>query len=425
MQEVLAEVLDKFEARFTAAMPILDDLLSHDAPSPDDLRKLKEQIPSNIFILDYFYGKLSSPLWLQPLKREGFFRYPPEPVIDEDMGTVKFLRWPLSSYLVRMAKLSSESPDRLNPGVVLESAPGIPVSPNPRIEENIVEVAGLLPTDLAVQLLERTKAGMLSPYYGWVDADKVALLVLQLAKANYQGAALDLLRSTLAILPDPTTPETLDPSSRPFFKPQPRPRIRQYDYEQILKNHLPALVDALGETLLQLLCDLLDEALELSQEGRSVPPDDYSYIWRFSIEQEYPDLPSDELPNALVTAIKDAAIQLGQLDPARAAFDKLIGRRWIVFTRLALHLLAQKPDVAPDLVASTLTNKAYFDERNLFSEYRRLASKAFSQLTPEEKDRILSWIDEGPPPLARPKPSAEPRENSEASEAEDQLYTRR
>src|SRR5438132_12965147 len=104
MQVVLLCVLYRFEARYTAVLPILDELLTRHAPTNEDLTKLKNQVPNNLVILDYFYSRLSSPQWLLPLKRERFFRYPPGLIIDEDQGTVRLPPWPASRYLVRMAE---------------------------------------------------------------------------------------------------------------------------------------------------------------------------------------------------------------------------------------------------------------------------------------------------------------------------------
>ena len=50
----------------------------------------------------YFFDRLNSPAWLEPLRDQHLFQQPPDPVRDGQY--VRFPFWPESRYLVRMAK---------------------------------------------------------------------------------------------------------------------------------------------------------------------------------------------------------------------------------------------------------------------------------------------------------------------------------
>ncbi len=53
-------------------------------------------------------------------------------------------------------------------------------------------------------------------------------------------------------------------------------------------------------------------------------------------------------------------------------------------------------ETGESMIAERLTNKLYFDERELWHEYILLAKEKFSRLQPEQQNIILDWIDESP-----------------------------
>jgi hypothetical protein len=65
-----------------------------------------------------------------------------------------------------------------------------------------------------------------------------------------------------------------------------------------------------------------------------------------------------------------------------------------IFTRIALHLLAEHPD--PAIAAEWLANDEIFRGYSFEHEYNELAVAAFAGLAPETKERIFAWIDTGP-----------------------------
>src|SRR6266511_5661831 len=76
--------------------------------------------------------------------------------------------------------------------------------------------------------------------------------------------------------------------------------------------------------------------------------------------------------------------------------QKLEGRPWRIFHRIALHLLRIFPEAAPDLVAACLTGRTRFDELGLRHEYALLARDRFAHLSADDQSKILDWIEAGP-----------------------------
>lgn len=350
----------------------------------------------------YFFDRLENPLWIKPLKTKGFFSSPPQAIRDEERGTIGFLPWPASRYLVRMAARAPET--------VLEVALQIPDTDNVRVHEDFVDAVLQMPADLAAQLVPKAKKWIELPYQMFLP-EKLGALVGHLAKDGQGKAALDLARALLIVLPDSRAAEKTGEEETYRLSPEPRARFDTWEYKEIIEKNLPDLVAATGEEALALFCELLDSAIRLSsRHGDSEGPEDYSYIWRPAIE-DHEQNHSHSLRDSLITAVRDAAEQITKNDPSQvpALVEKLEQRRRHLFQRMALHLLRVFPDAAPTLVTERLLDQEILDAVWCQNEYRHLLKERFDRFSLEEREQWLSLIEKGPPA------------NEEASEAGEQL----
>lgn len=351
--------------------------------SPETVQKVLELIKRRADY-EYFFSQLSSPDWIVPLKEAGMFSTPPEPV--QEGQYITFSNWPESEYLVRMAESAPE--------IVAEAASQIPETENNRVNDDLNKIALSLPAHLAVRFVGKAKKWATSSYSP-IFPEKLGELIAHLARGGYVDDAIDLAKIVLAVLPDPREIERGE--EREFrFPPNPRARFDLWDYSIILKKHIPTLVDAAQERALIMLCSLLSDATRLSQSrGEDSKPHDLSYIWRRAIEHS-PEV--DDIPNRLVSAVRNASEQIARTNTGKVPelIDILTKEEWLVFYRIALHLLKIFPEAAPNLVAQWLTNESFFGELELWHEYFQLASERFAYLKSEEQKVILDWIDAGP-----------------------------
>ena len=334
---------------------------------------------------EYFFTQLSVPDWIIPLKEAGLFSAPPKP--EPEGKYITFPTWPESEYLVRMTEQMPEA--------VAQVALEIHDTQNIRVNDDLNKIALSLPPQLAVRFAAKAKRWAASQYTP-IFPEKLGELVAHLARGGYGNEALDLARVLLAVLPDPRKEQITRGDGEFRFAPRPRARLDQWDYRIILNKHIPVLVEATLDRGLQLLCSLLGDAVRLSRSGADdQPPEDYSYIWRRAIEHNGG---IDDTKNALVTAVRDAAEQIARAD--REKLPEFVGiltsERWLVFHRIAMHLLRLFADDAPDLVAEWLTSKSNFDVVDLTHEYFLLARERFSYLKSNQQRIILDWIDAGP-----------------------------
>lgn len=416
MEAVLDVVLEKFESRYLLFLRRLDELLAKTVPTQTDARILRSQIPNNLVALGYFFERLSTTAWLEPLKAEGFFKHPPEPERDEERGLIHFPPWPESRYLARIASQ--------DPAAVLEIALEVPDTRNILVHTDLLNAALGMPSEHAARLVDKAKAWIESPYPSLIP-DKVGSLVAHLARGHQVDKALELGQSLLALKPcDRPVPEIREHERLPT-PPEPQAWFDEWDYRQILERHIPALVIAAGQRALNLLCDILDAAVSFSRgDTEGDGPEDYSYIWRPAIE-DHTQNQQRGIDDALVTAVRDAAAQIARSDPGSipTLVQNLEKRRWQVFHRLALHLISEFPDQAPELAAERLGDRKRFDDAGLHHEYAVLAQKCFAALPEEDKRKILNWVDEGPD-LAGYKSSREERTGRRLKDEDVERYGR-
>lgn len=394
MEGILDIILERFESRYLESHHLLDELLSRTSPTREDAKRLRLHVPNNLVAFGYFFDRITSPAWLEPLRAEGFFKHPPEPDPDHAKGTVGFPQWPESRYLARMASLAPEATLK----IILE----MPDTENVRVHEDLADAALAMPAELAAKLVPKAKTWIESPYQ-MVLPEKLGALVTYLARGGQMEVALELARVLLAVLPDPRVEEETGPEQAQRLLPLPRARFDLYEYEQILKTNVPDLVATSGDRGLTLLCDLLDEAICLShrrtEKEEPEESEDFSYIWRRAIE-DHPQNQPHGPRELLVSAVRDAAEQLARGDPSMvSALVHILENRprpWRVLQRIALHLLRIFPQAASELISQHLTDRTLFDTLGLRYEYTRLLKDQFGRLSPEDQTRILSWIEEGP-----------------------------
>jgi hypothetical protein len=339
----------------------------------------------------YFFDRLKNPAWLEPLGKLGFFKRPPAPAKGDTKGTVGFAPWPESRYLARMATIPEAQ------GKVCEIALAVPETDNVRVHEDLTDVALALPPSLANSFVSKAKRWLESPYQMLLP-EKLGALVTHLARGGKAEAALDLARALLAVLPDPRSADATALPEEMRFPPEPTARFDVWRYEQILKGHLGELVDAAGISAFVMVCDLLETAIDLSRRrAEGSPPEDYSWIWRPAIE-EHEQNRRETIKTLLVSAVRDAAERLAARAPDAVPelVRSLEARSWLVFHRIALHVLRRYPDTAKALVEQRFTSRALFDDPRVRHEYVLLAAEALRRVSDRTRQTFLGWIDAGP-----------------------------
>lgn len=358
-------------------------------PSPEIVKKALEAIKLRADY-EYFFSQLNLPDWIQPLWAAGMFRSPPEPIREGEY--IQFPIWPESRYLARMAPHA--------PKVVLDVILKIPPTDNVRVHEDLAAAVLTMPADMAARwiTIETKWVKQQEQIFFYLLPERLGTLVEQLAKEEQTKAAIGLAKALFAVLPDKRMTEGSDEEQPRLLSPEPRARFDLWNYEQILKKNIPGFVTAAKEDAFKLLCNLLEVAIRLSRNSaENKRPEDYSYIWRPQIEEQERNRRYD-LKNLLISAVRDAAEQLARTNsvPVPSLVQSLERHPWHIFHRISLHLLRRFPDAVPQLVVERLTTQTLLQPAWSQNEYRQLLKERFLSFSPQERDKWLHLIEEGP-----------------------------
>lgn len=337
----------------------------------------------------YFFDRLENPNWIMPLHEKGYFQRPPPIKRHDDEGTVSFPPWAESRYLARMAKYT--------PDVVRDIVMKIPMTDNVRVHEDLADAALSMPVDLAANLVPEALKWIESPYKLLIP-QKLGMFIGFLASGGKTKEALELAGSLLAVVPDRRAREEMNDEVTHLQTLRPTTKIDIHYYEEIIKKEFPKVVKSAGEEAVSLLCGLLDSAICFSnRQGRDGFPRDYSYIWRSAVEKS-PLNRYRDLENILVDGIRDSVEQISRarIEQVPQLVKIIEGYGWHIFHRIAINLLREFPGAAPTLVRECLTDKKWFGELGIWHEYILLMRACFQELPPEDQEKILGWIEQGP-----------------------------
>jgi len=324
----------------------LDQLLKIQTPSDKDIEKLKELLRHPTYVR-YFFSRLSSPDWLIPLKEQGFFSKPPSGI--KEGGYVIFPDWPLTKYLIKIAKNK--------PREVMEIIKEMEKTDNFRVHIDLIDCAIQMPSSiLAVKLIHE----------GETDAALETLDILFDVKSGK-----DIL---------------LDNETQPFFD--------LWQYSQILNKIIPEFLQKEPCKFVEILCEKLQKLIKLEMETENFY--DASYIWRPAIEEHTQNMDDRDVKNLLVTSIRDSleALAKSNSEVFEKCFKLLSNYKYSIFRRIELYLLRRFPELLRDEILKVFSDKKVFEDIHLWHEYYHLLQTQFSKLPQDIKDKILSWIGE-------------------------------
>ena len=329
---------------------------------------------------DYFFKKIDSPDWIDPLLKEGFFKNPPEPIKS------KVPYWPESQYLVRVA---DKAPKKVL-SIILE----LTQSDNINVHQDCCEIAykacnkspelAKLAKEFALQ--EAQWISQQSQIHGLYLA-VYENLIPKLIKSGIKDASYKLIKALLSMHHETKEIKTSDNDIGDNDI-----EISWY-YKGFLNKITPIATDFIREDFLLLLIELMDKALQYKYEK----PEDYSYVWYSSIK-EGPNYDGEGSLDILVSGIRNTAQQM--VEKKYAELDRIIQRlekrEWSIFKRLSLHMLRIFSSDNFELVKERLTNIDIFKNYRLHHEYFHLIKENYSKLDKDSQNRILGWIADGP-----------------------------
>jgi hypothetical protein len=356
----------------------LDALLAKDEPDENDAEAVVALLRGELY--RSFFQRATSPRWLPLLKAHGFFRTPPQRIVDAQY--IRYPGWPESRYLVAVAALV---PDEVA-ATIEELAP----TDNSRVHGDLLEAALAMPASAAARVAALA-GDWLDDGFLMLVADRAAQLVAKLAEGGEIEAASRLARQLLALR---EVPAGFDGTYGARFEV--KPRIDEWEYQQLLEKYFPRLLEADPIGAMRMLRDVLRAAIMLERKRWQTERDDGMKIVRAQIEQ-HEAFPAVE--NALITALRDAVTShvAANPDDTGALVAMLREHGDLLFRRIELHLAAEVPapeldELRRDLVLDAGLYSNYVTEH----EYERLLARSFASLDAETRRQLIDRIEAGP-----------------------------
>jgi len=370
-------LLDVFERRSVVIQQQISAIVRL-GPTNKAAKALDARMPRDFVTMRELFTQCTAPEWLAPLRKVGLLSSPPESVVDAETGGRRYYGWPAGSYLVEMAAVPEAQEEVAR---ILES---LPPTGNIYAYQEVVMAAKQLPAALARRLVSQVLHGI-SLGSRVPAADGIADLVSNLAS----GGALDEAYSLAASLMG------LEGQQGAFT----RDLVSQYGdwgFGEACRGSTPSLIAADPERALSFSVELLESAIALAN-GKRDAEWDMSEYWRPDI-RDSDDNRDSEPRNALVSFVRDAAatcVESGRMTVA-ACVEQLTVRDPVVFTRIAIDLLAQHPADDLDLTTDYFLAGIDDDEPRTVMEVARLQTAAYPLIPESARNQFLRIIDRGP-----------------------------
>jgi hypothetical protein len=279
---------------------------------------------------------------------------------------------------------------------VLKAIQSMEQTENSRVHSDLLSAAAALPARMAAELVPQAKEWVAGPYSDTLST-VVGDLIGHLANGGQIEGALELARAALVLRAEAPIEAAAEDGQSFRFPPRLSGHFNEWSYGQLVAGIRAPVAEAGGIRALELFCDLLSDAVELSQVGPAEGPYDASFVWRPAVEAHEQNR-TDGFKNVLVDAARDTASELARPDAGSVAdvVGMLDSKRWRIFHRIALYTLGATAHAPLELIASRVTSRELFDDPSIRHEYNLLLRKRFADLPTESQRVLLGWIDDGP-----------------------------
>ena len=346
----------------------------------------------------FFFSRLKNPLWIQPLVDRGYFQSPPSATHLAD-DSVQFPFWPELQFLKTVVK---DAPDE-----VARIAADLPKVDNPQVYDDILDIALQLHGEQSAKLQPKILeyAGMEYQFL----ARKYADLLAHWTAEQQITAALDLAKVLVQFAPDPNSEskQARRKENRGGLatRLEPRPRVDQFDYQEILEKGVRPLAEREPCQVARILIDATASMIRLGmhlEDRDSNKGDAVSEIWCRRLDEQENDY--HDVRRTLVHTLTFACEQVFEKVPESvdSLDDVLRKQRWNIFTRLRYHLytLHLNEQTQPWIREAILEHEDYarWEHHYEFQRMTRYACEHFDAalLTEEERTQIFAAILSGP-----------------------------
>ena len=357
----------------------LDALRAERRPSTADAEALIAAWRTGAAAVYFFREDYSDPGWLLPLREVGTFRK------FSKVRSAKRRRWvifrELSAYLHRVAEAE--------PKQVAEILASLSTT-DQWATGQLMKATLALPDEHAAKVIPQF-VKWCRPDNPFAREEEVIELTQRMLKSGYESEFALLL----TLLLKPWLSREGQDVSGAFFEDE---------LVDFARGQFQSFCQAAPVTSLRVAERCLRTAVRLRARAeaarwksvgmeRGAKPDPSAGI-RAAIEEhrqnQFPDF-----EDGLVVAVRDALAAYVTESPSKAEriVRKYLRSRWSIFRRLAIHTLTENAGTYSKLAQAAALRRRFFEDAELYHEYWRLVPAVFNDLTSDQQEQLLGWID--------------------------------
>lgn len=348
----------------------------------------------------HFYRNIEGPAWLPELINRNLVAEP-LPRAPDDEGRLSYRDWPVSQYLLKVAK-GDDAKARESLAGVLRSLAG---SKHPDVRRDGLEILANLTPDESAALAD-VAVGWLTRDANLLVTNPAERLLARLSGAKQHDATLNVAAALLQVFDRDGDVDSLYSS---------------HMYEHSLPKIEESITDALGLDALRLLVGLLYQAALIERRIQLDPRLDHTSVISGPLPED--ESAQYDIFGALTAALRRSAVRLIEKEGADvpAVLNILLEHRFTIFERIALHALARNPQGAPDRADEFLLHPDLLDSYHARHEYAELATARFPAMAKERQAELLTLVDGLPGKyLVRYKERVAQEENRQATAADEE-----
>jgi hypothetical protein len=347
----------------------------------------------------YFFLKLKNPLWIEPLRKRGYFNNPPK-VKQLPEGNVQYPNWPELNYLVNMAKETTDE--------IIDIVLNLPKTDNPRVYNYII--------DIALNVEGRKSAKMLPKVIEFTEIENrffayryPEILHHWINQGNIHEA-LVIVKKLVPFIEDPKYKTKLrfrkNKNSKLEASLEPSPRFEQWDYQQILEKGIRPLADKEPYQVARILIDATSGMIRMRMHPDDLEKkqdEDNSEIWCRRLDK--PGRRYQDVKEILVHTLTYACEKVFEIAPEsiESLDQALRNQPWKLFKRLRQHLYASYPnDQTLPWICEMILDHIEYSKWEYHYELQLMIRKSseffgYGLLSEAEKMEIFQKILNGPP----------------------------
>jgi len=369
----------------------IDMIIARENPSPAEIKIMVDVFLWKEAYQYYFFKRLKNLGWLNYLKNYGLFVRNPRPFeVENQIGSYSVPRWSVLDYLEWCSTQIKQSQDRKYGEALIDiirSVSNYRDQNGKRIDNHITDwefikiIANLPGQFVQVSDIEIIATFLESRWDTTLVASEIGnnLLPTLLGRGEKEKP-LKLFDIVTAVKWS---------NGRGDFEPD--SVIDTYWLKDLLERNKDRLANICPQEASEILLSRIAEITERK-------PTEFN-IFEIAAIEDHPqnELHKDRFPNVIIRATRDLLNALVKKDRAIAngVLEELLRRKHPIFRRLALCVVGINWKACSGLYQH-FAGRQLFNDHDIKHEIYVLLRDNFSSLPPEEKDRIIDWIELGP-----------------------------